>query len=80
MPYKRVDPVPIAEVEEMQRQRYKGHATVCQTLRDIYMMTLDEGIRLKCRLAMAMAKRMHEKLKTYKELQEKMDAMKDQTS
>lgn len=74
--YKRVPPVSIAEVEQMTRQRYKGHFTICQTLRDIYMLTDNEEIRLKCRTAMAMAKKMQDKLKSYKDLQEKIDKMK----
>ena len=63
MPYKHRDPVP---VEEMNRHRYDGHHSICQTLRDLYHMTEDEEIRVKLRLAMAMAKAMNEKLQYYK--------------
>lgn len=62
MPYKRHDPV---SEDEMDRTRWEGHHTICQTLRDMYHMTDDPYIKLKLRLAMAMAKAMHEKLKWY---------------
>lgn len=63
MPYKRVDPV---DVGYMLKKRYHGHFTICQKLRDIYLATDNEEIKLNCRIAMAMAKKMHEKLKWYK--------------
>lgn len=63
MGYKRREPVP---EKEMDKTRWEGHHTVCQTLRDIYHLTDDEEIRYKCRLAMSMSKAMHEKLKWYK--------------
>ena len=63
MGYKKQTPV---TEKEMLNDRYNGHHTICQTLRDIYQMTQDEEIRDKCRLAMAMAKSMHNKLKEYK--------------
>lgn len=64
MPYKRVNPVP---VELMDVTRYEGHFSICQKLRDIYHMTDDEEIKLTCRIAMAMAKAMQNKLKKYKD-------------
>jgi hypothetical protein len=64
MPYKRVDPVP---VKKMLRKRYHGHFTICQKLRDIYVASDDEQVKLDCRIAMAMAKKMHERLKYYKQ-------------
>ena len=67
MPYKRRDPVP---PEEMERDRYAGHFTICQYIRDIYHMTDDEGIRLKLRVAMAMSKAMNQKLQDYKHAEE----------
>jgi hypothetical protein len=63
--YKRRQPVPVSE---MDRSRYEGHHSICQTLRDIYHMSDDEELKMKCRLAMAMAKAMNEQLKRYKEL------------
>ena len=66
MPYKRHEPV---SVQEMDRSRYDGHHSVCQMLRDIYHLTDNEEIKLKARVAMAMTKSMHEKLKKYKEEQ-----------
>lgn len=71
MPYPRHQPVSEEEMlrpaseKEMAFTRYAGHHTICQTLREIWAATEDEGIRLKCRLAVSMAKAMHEKLKTY---------------
>lgn len=40
--------------------------TICETLRAIYHMTKDEDIRLKCRIAVTMAKKMDAKLNEYK--------------
>ncbi len=70
MPYKHRDP---ADVSEMCRKRYSGHHTVCQVFRDIYGMTEDGEIKLKARIGMAMAKAMHEKLKKYKEIFDKLN-------
>lgn len=64
MSYKKAEP--ISEIK-MLKQRYTGHNTICQYLRDIYMTTDNEDIKLKCRIAMSMAKSMHERLKKYKE-------------
>lgn len=63
MSYLKREPVPESK---MKRRRYKGHNTICQTLRDIYALTDNEEIKLKCRIAMAMAKAMQDKLKEYK--------------
>jgi len=65
MSYKRREPVP---EKVMLNERYHGHHTICQTLRDIYVETEDEEIKLKLRLAMAMAKAMNDKLKKYKKM------------
>jgi hypothetical protein len=66
-PYKRRDPV---SESEMDRTRWEGHHTICQTIRDMYHMTDDPYIRLKLRLAMAMAKAMNDKLQYYKHKEE----------
>jgi len=58
-------PVSIAKIEN---QRYKGHHTICQFLRDIYALTDDEEIRLKCRIGLSMTKSMHERLKKYRKM------------
>ncbi len=55
-----------APLWEMDRERWEGHHSICQTIRDIYHLTDNEELRLKCRVAMAMTKAMHEKLKWYK--------------
>ena len=39
----------------MFKSRYKGHHTICETLREIYQLSNDENIKL-----------MHERLKKYK--------------
>jgi len=64
MPYKRIDPI---DESVMKKMRYQGHFTICETLREIWRMTDNEDIKYKCRLAVAMAKKMQEKLKYYKE-------------
>jgi len=61
--YKKVEPVSVAT---MVRTRYKGHHTICETLREIYVLSENEEIKIKCRIAVAMAKSMHNKLKWYK--------------
>ena len=66
MPYKRHEPI---DEREMDRTRYDGHHSICQTLRDIYHLTEDEEIRLKARIAMSMAKSMQRKLKEYRDQQ-----------
>lgn len=63
MPYKRHEPI---SEEKMLRERWEGHHTICQFLRDIYTMTNNPEIKMKCRVAMNMAKSMHKKLKKYK--------------
>ncbi len=68
MPYRHHDPV---DISEMDKSRYEGHHSICQTLRDLFHMTDDEEIKLKRRVAMSMAKSMHEKLKKYKSEKEK---------
>lgn len=70
MSYQKVEPV---EKKRMLRKRYAGHNTICQVLRDIYGLSEDEDVRLKCRLAMAMAKKMQDRLKYYKRIKESGD-------
>ena len=50
MSYRRREPVP---EKAMLKDRYAGHHTICETLREIYQMSSDEDIKLKCRLAMS---------------------------
>lgn len=56
----------LTDIGWMDKRKFEGHHSVCQQLRDIYHTTADPSIKLKCRLAMAMTKSMHEKLKWYK--------------
>jgi hypothetical protein len=92
MPYKRVDPVPEKEILEangdedfvspvrvgiMINERYHGHFSVCQKIRDIYLATTDENIKLDCRIAMAMTKKMHERLKYYQQKEAKEQEVKN---
>ncbi|NIP27596.1 MAG: hypothetical protein GWN94_22915 [Phycisphaerae bacterium] len=67
MAYKRREPV---SEKEMSKNRYDGHYTICQKLREIYAATDDKDIKMDCRIAMAMAKAMHERLKAYKKQQQ----------
>lgn len=55
-----------APLHEMDKTRWEGHHSICQTIRDIYHMTDDDVLKMKCRVALAMTKAMHEKLKWYK--------------
>ena len=55
-----------APLHEMDKTRWEGHHSICQTIRDIYHMTDKEDLKMACRVAMAMTKAMHEKLKWYK--------------
>lgn len=72
MPYPRHKPVPEEEMlkpaseEEMNFSRYAGHHTICETLREIWRASDDEEVKMKCRLAVSMAKAMVEKLKSYR--------------
>ena len=71
MPYRRRDPV---TESEMDRGRYDGHYTICQYLRDVYHATDDGEIRLKCRVMVAMAKAMNDRLQYYRhKYEEKLD-------
>jgi len=45
---------------------WKNHHTICQILREIHSLTENEEIRSRCKLAITMSKKMHEKLKQYK--------------
>ena len=67
MPYKRREPV---SEGEMDRKRWEGHYTICQTIRDVYHMIDNPDVKLKLRLAMAMAKAMNDKLQYYKHKEE----------
>ena len=90
MPYEKVNPVnekemfdtseiSPANIFDMKRKRYDGHNTICQKLREIFMMTDNEEIKLRCRTAMAMAKRMHERLKKYHEESIKGDLLNEKS-
>ena len=52
----------------MDRHIYDGENTICQTIRDMYHMTDNADIRLKCRLAMSMAKSMCKRMMYYRDL------------
>jgi len=54
-----------ASLWEMDRSRWEGHHSICQTIRDIYHLTDNEELKLKCRVAMAMTKAMNKKLQEY---------------
>lgn len=65
MPYPRHKPV---SERQMDRRIYEGENTICQTIRDMYHLTDNQDIRLKCRLAMSMAKAMCVKLMKYRDI------------
>jgi hypothetical protein len=67
MPYKKVSP---ATDGEMKKSRYQYHHTICQTLREIWREEKDPALQEKLKLAMTMAKRMHNKLKEYQAYRE----------
>ena len=66
MSYKKHQPI---DLSEMEKTRWDGHHSICQMLRDIHNLSTDETIKHKSRIAMSMAKSMHERLKKYKRLQ-----------
>ena len=53
------EPVPEAEMDNVK------HNSIYQVLRDIYHLSVDEEVRVRCRIATAMAKAMHKKLVEY---------------
>lgn len=63
MPYPKHEP---ASIEDMEK-RMKGENTLCNTIREMYHITNDEEIRMKCRIAFSMGKAMCERLGFYKE-------------
>lgn len=63
MPYPRHRP---ASEEEMDK-RMKGENTICNTLREMYHMTDNPEIKMKCRIAFSMGKKMCAKLMEYHE-------------
>ena len=65
MSMRRHEPVSVSKIE---KTRYKGHHTICQFLRDIYSMTDNEEIKMKCRIGLSMTKSMHERLKKYRKM------------
>lgn len=67
MPYKRYEPIDIAEIR---KKRYIGHHTICEKCREIWRIAVElnnEELQLKAREAMAMGKAMHNHLKRFKE-------------
>ena len=62
--YQKVEP---ANIQDMKKRRYENHNTICQKIREVYALTSDEEIKLRCRIMLNMAKKMHERLKKYKE-------------
>ena len=64
MSYKKVDPWPH---NKMIRRRYEGHFSICAKLKTLYQNTDDPEIRQELAICVAMAKKMHERLKYYKQ-------------
>lgn len=73
MPYPKTDPV---TEREMFHGEHPGHHTICQNNRDIYKIIKDLNIEpsvkddllLRVRLTYAFGKRMHRKLKKYRQM------------
>lgn len=89
MPYKRIPP---ADESNMRKRRYLGHFTICEKTREIWRigrMLEEQGIlegieiQIKAREAMAMGKRMQDRLKYYgnivKMQEEDQDLVKGET-
>lgn len=64
-PYRQID---------MERPKLHGRDNLCSTIRDIYVNSSDEDIRLWCRLAMRMAKNQYVATQKYVGLLEKLGA------
>jgi len=62
---RRHKPVSIGKIT---KKRYQGSNTICQFLRDIYAMTDNPDIQMKCRIGMSMTKSMHNRLKKYRKI------------
>lgn len=52
----------------MENPRLHGHDNLCSTIREIYLKSNDEEIRLKCCVAMRMSKNMYNALVVYKQM------------
>ena len=65
MKRRRHKPVSIKAIEN---PKYKDYHTICQFLRDIYAMTKNEEIKMKCRIGMSMTKSMNKRLKKYRKM------------
>jgi hypothetical protein len=63
MPYPRTKPY---TEEQMFKDDHPGHHTICQTIRETYVMTEDPKIKENLLLVFAFGKRMHNKLKEYR--------------
>jgi hypothetical protein len=55
-------------IRNMLRPDLHGYNNVCSTVRDIYLITDDEEIKIRCRVAIRMQKSMDAKLRWYKSL------------
>lgn len=52
----------------MDNPKLHGHDNLCSTIRDIYLKSKDEDIKLWARIAMRMSKNMYNALVVYKEM------------
>ena len=60
--------LPVPE-KQMEREGNNDTNSICQVLRQIYELSDDSMVKLKCRVATAMAKAMLEKLQEYKSME-----------
>ena len=70
--FNRPDPI---DMDKLNMRIYGSRNTICQELREIYYMSEDEEVKLKVRVAMAMAKKMAAKLIWYKETNDREKKM-----
>lgn len=59
-------PVPLFQEHHMDRRDLHGHSTICATIQEIYLITDDPEVKIRCRAAMTMSKKMDSKLREYK--------------
>ena len=76
MSIRKHNPVPVSK---MRKRRREGKMTICQILRNIYAMTDNEEIKMKCRIGTSMAKSMQNRLiyykKTYGEIEKNNESV-----
>lgn len=52
---------------DMERENLHGRDTICSTIRDVYLMTENEKIKMAARIAMRQSKSLYNELRAYAE-------------